>query len=142
MLLNCQGLVTRRTNKLHSDEFKSIFSSNDLILLTEYWTDDFSDINVSNFESFPLHRRETKRNSKRNSGGIIIYIRDKYVNRDTLVYTSEDDIIWVKFSRCLFSLSEDLYVGLCYVTPDESSRQSLTETNIFDRLLICSFYRE
>ena len=56
------------------------------------------------------------------------------MNRDTLVYTSEDDIIWVELSRCILSLSEDLYICLCYVTPDESSRQSLIETNMFDRL--------
>ena len=42
-LLNCQGLVSRRTNKLNSDEFKSILSSNDIILLTETWTDNLSD---------------------------------------------------------------------------------------------------
>ena len=32
-------------------------------------------------------------------------------------------------------MSNDLYVGLCYVIPDDSSRQSLADTNIFDRLL-------
>ena len=48
-LLNCQGLVTRRTNKLLSDEFKKIFESNDVILLTETWTDEYSNISVDNF---------------------------------------------------------------------------------------------
>ena len=33
------------------------------------------------------------------------------------------------------AMDSDLYVCLCYVTPDDSSRQSLNETNIFDRLL-------
>ena len=50
--LNCQGLVSRRTNKLNSDKFKSILSSNDIILLTETWTDNLSYKNVSNFETF------------------------------------------------------------------------------------------
>ena len=134
-LLNCQGLVTRRTNKLNSDYFKRILNSSDILLLTETWTDNFSDINVNNFETFSLHRQENKKKCKRNSGGIIIYIRDKYVNSDTLVFTSGDDILWVKISKNVLSLNEDLYVCLCYVTPDESSRQSLIETNVFDRLL-------
>lgn len=32
-------------------------------------------------------------------------------------------------------MNSDLYVCLCYVMTDDSSRQSLNETNIFDRLL-------
>ena len=86
-----------------------------------------------------FHRRENKRNCKRNSGGggggIIVYLRDKFVTRDTLVCTSEDDILWIKIDKSTLSLSKDLYICLCYVTPDVSSRQSLIETNIFDRLL-------
>ena len=46
-----------------------------------------------------------------------------------------DDIIWVKIDKSFLSLSSDLYIALCYVTPDDSSRQSMLETNVFDRLL-------
>lgn len=35
----------------------------------------------------------------------------------------------------MLHLQHDLYICLCYVVPDESSRQSMIETNIFDRLL-------
>ena len=134
-LLNVQGLTSKRTNKLNSSEFQNIFSSNDIILITESWTDEYSDIEVSNFDTFVLHRKEKKKGCKRNSGGIVVFIRSKYVTKDTLVYTSQDDIIWVKFDKALFAMSTDLYVGLCYVVPDDSSRQSLIDTNIFDRLL-------
>ena len=41
---------------------------------------------------------------------------------------------WVKLDKKVLSLNSDLYVCLCYVTPDDSSRQSLVETNIFDGL--------
>ena len=134
-LLNCQGLVTRRTNKLKSDEFKSIFHSNDVILLTETWTDEYSDILVDNFETFVLHRQERKSGSKRNSGGIILYVRDKFVSKDMLIFKSQDDILWIKITKSVLNLTNDLYICLCYVIPDESSRQALTENNIFDRLL-------
>ena len=129
-LLNCQGLISKRTNKLISTEFQNIFESRDIVLLTETWTDSYSDLSVSNFEYFALHRKDKKKNSKRNSGGISIYIRDKYVTKDTLVYTSEDDILWIKISKSVLSLQDDLFICLCYVTPDDSSRQSLIETNV------------
>ena len=100
-LLNCQGLISRRTNKLQTEEFKNIFRSSDIVLLTETWTDEFSDIAVNNFEPYILNCEMVKNNCKRNSGGLIIYIRDKYVSKETLVYKSEDDIVWVKLSKSL-----------------------------------------
>ena len=132
-LLNVQGLVTKRTNKLHTKELQNIF--NHSVLLVETWTNDFSDIDVINFHSFVLNRNENKKSSKRSSGGIILYIRNRYVSKDTLIYTSQDDIIWIKTKKSLCSPDNDLFVGLCYMVPDDSSRQSMVETNIFDRLL-------
>ena len=134
-LLNCQGLVSKRTNKLKSVEFENIFKSHDVILLTECWTNEFSEITVNNFDSFVLHRQENKKTSKRSSGGIVLYIRSRYVSNDTLVFTSHDDILWVKISSSVLSIDRDLYICLCYVVPDGSSRQALIETNIFDRIL-------
>ena len=108
-LLNCQGLVTKRTNKIKTVEFQSIFQSNDVVLLTETWTDQYSDVSVDSFETFVLHRQEKKHGSKRNSGGIILYIRDKYVSKDMLIFTSQDDILWVKISKSALCSNSDLY---------------------------------
>ena len=141
-LLNCQGLVTKRTNKLKSTEFKRIFNSHDVVLLTECWTNQFSETSVDNFEAYVLNRNENKKNSKRNSGGIILYIRNKYVSKDNLIFTSQDDILWVKISSSTLSTENDLYICLCYVVPDSSSRQALLETNIFDRILESVVYIE
>lgn len=130
-----QGLVTRRINKLKSKELNHIFSNSDIILLTETWTNELSDLHYDGFQSFVLHRTLKKANAKRDSGGIAIFIRDKYVSSDTLIFEEEDDILWVKISGNLFNLDKDLYICLSYVLPDGSSRQSMVETNIFDRLL-------
>ena len=45
------------------------------------------------------------------------------------VYKSEEDKVWVKLNKCVLSLNEDLYICLCYVTPDDSSRRTLVESN-------------
>ena len=87
-----------------------------------------------------IENSKKKRNAKRDSGGIAIFIRDKYVSSDTLVFQDEDDILWVKLCGQLFNLDDDLYVCLSYVLPDGSSRQSMVETNIFDRLLNSMVY--
>ena len=48
-LLNVQGLLTKYTNKLQSDELIKIFQSDDIILLTEVWTNDLCDVSVDEF---------------------------------------------------------------------------------------------
>ena len=127
-LLNVQGLISKRVNKLKSKELFSIFQNHDIILFTETWTSDISDLNVDGFECFPLHRT-SKPGSKRNSGGIAVYIRNEYVSDDILFLQSDDDILWLKIN-----LENDLYLGLCYVLPELSSRQSMVDTSTFDRL--------
>ena len=134
-LLNAQGLISRRTNKLKSPELKQIFDSSDLVLFAESWTDETSDLEVNNFEHFVLNRKLIKANSRRNSGGIVLYVRNKFASSETLVFTSEDDFLWIKLSKPVLFSDKDLYVCLCYVTPDDSRRQSMVETNIFDRLM-------
>ena len=95
-LLNIQGLVSRRINV-------KIIRNRSHFLLQRYCSfdrnldDDFSDIGVRNFEHFLLNRKDVKEGSRRNSGGIVIYIRNKFVSKDTLKFTSEDDFLWVKF---------------------------------------------
>ena len=133
VLLNCQGLATKRLNKLNNADFQNIFKLNDIVLLTETWTDKSSCIAVNNFEVYPLHRQERKKASKRNSGGIILYIRNKYVSKDNPIFSSQDDILWVKISKSVLSSNKDLYICLCYVVPDDSNCQSLNESKNFDR---------
>ena len=134
-LLNVQRLVTRRTNKLKTPEMQNVFDSSDVVMFTETWTNDLSNIDVNNFESFVLNRKDRKKKSKRNSGGIILYLRNKFISKDTLVMLDEEDFLWVKISKATLSTENDLYICLCYIIPEDSSRQSMNESNVFDRLL-------
>ena len=58
LFLNVQGLLTKDTNKLQSDELIKIFQSNDIVLLTEVWTNDLCDVSVDEFSVFQLNRVE------------------------------------------------------------------------------------
>jgi len=75
-----------------------------------------------------------KTSCKRCSGGVIVYLRNDYVCSDNLFFTNVD-IICIKLNGKQFSLNSDLYVCLCCVVPENSSRQTLIETHTFDRLL-------
>lgn len=133
-LLNVQGLISKRINKLKSKEVSTIFQNNDVVLFTEVWSSEIQDLSVDGFECFPLHRTTCKPNAKRNSGGIAIYIRNELVTNDILFHVSEDDIIWLRISGSKVNLQYDLFIGLTYIIPELSSRQSMVDISTFDRL--------
>ena len=133
-VLNIQGLVTKHSNKLLSDELSLIFEKSDFILLTETWSNDISDIAVKGFKIIQLNRRNKRLNTKRDSGGIALYIRDKYHKYCERFKTDSDDIIWLKIDRKLFNLTYDLYLCLSYIIPSCSSREALTEISVLDRI--------
>ncbi len=134
-LLNIQCLCSRRTNKLQSPEFIDILKNNDIVCLTETWTGDFSDLIVEGFDYFVLNRECKNQNAKRNSGGILIYVRNEYVTGTSLLCTSEDDILCIRINSQTLGWEKNLVIFLCYVMPENSSRQSVVECNFFDRLL-------
>lgn len=78
--MNCQGLITKSSNKLKSPEFISMFESNDIVMLTETWSNEFTDLQIKHFENFALHRPRLSK-SKRDSGGILIYVREHLVSK-------------------------------------------------------------
>ena len=69
--------------------------------------------------------------AKRDSGGIIIYVKSELYNRNMLVKTDSDDIIWLKFAPGVIS-DKPLYLCLCYVLPSGTSRQPVVKTSVFD----------
>ena len=130
-----QGLVSRNVNKLQSEELKQVFKNNDIVLLTESWLGDEAIVNVNGFQHFQLNRTLNKQGAKRNSGGIIAYIRNELVTDKTLFLQDSDDILWLKLDGNLFNLSDDVFLCLIYNVPEGSSRQGLLDNmNLFDRL--------
>ena len=83
-LLNEKGLCGKRYNKLNSPELKHVFENNHIILLTETWTNDYSEIHVDGFEEFVLNCTLKCSNAKRDSGGLI-FVSDKMANGVSLI---------------------------------------------------------
>ena len=94
-LLNIQGLSTKSNPKLETEEVKLLFSENECILFTETWGNEHTDFYVNGFTHYMLNRIEYKRNSKRSSGGIILYLKNTLIKPDSnvLYKTDSDDVI-------------------------------------------------
>ena len=59
-LINIQGLITKRNNKLQSDELKNVFNTDDIICFTETWGADYFNFAYEGFTHFDLNRTENK----------------------------------------------------------------------------------
>ena len=136
-LLNVQGLIGGRYNKLNSMELKQVFASSDIIMFTEAWSNDWYDYHVYGFNYYILHRTIKHRRAQRDSGGLIIYISDKLRSSadDSLLKTVDDSIIWLKLKGTVFGLQNDLFLCLCYNISSGSSREAFLDDNIFDLIL-------
>lgn len=127
-------MITKRLNKLKSSELQALFNKSDIVLLTETWSEEFIDYKVDGFDYFALHRVKNT-NSKRSSGGIMIYIRNNLVTDDIICMQDSDDLLWIRINKNQLGISDDLFIGLCYIVPESSARYNLYETNPFDRIL-------
>ena len=135
VIFNIQGLVTKTTNKLETPELRKLFEQNDIVMLTETWGHRHINFHVSNFQHFELNRTIYKQNTKRHSGGIIVYVRQSLIKKDSiLLLTKEnDDIIWLRLDD-ITDASCSTFLCLCYNLPTGTSRQALTEDSMFDRI--------
>ncbi|MCG8044774.1 MAG: reverse transcriptase domain-containing protein, partial [Candidatus Thiodiazotropha endolucinida] len=127
--------MSKNVNKLQSEELVRLFREKDIILFTESWLGEEANVQVNGFQHFQLNRTVKKRGAKRESGGIIAYIRDELVTDNTLFLRDCDDILWLKFDGSLFNSTNDLFLCLSYNVPEGSSRQGMLDNiNLFDRL--------
>ena len=113
---------------------KNIFKCNDIVLLSETWTNDQINVNVQGFTAHILNRKVKHKNSRRDSGGLIVYVADR-INKDVhFIKSVEDHTLWLKLNSHVLNLENDLFICLCYNIPVGSSREALATQNIFNSL--------
>ena len=110
-------------HKLKSNELMSVFENNSIICMTEVTGDPSQNFEVEDVSHFELHRTERKQSCTRNSGGIIIYVRNNLVSEETLFAKRDDTHIWLRLKHKLFNFDNDLFLCLYYIPPSSSSRQ-------------------
>ena len=137
LVWNCNGL----TNDKHNDaQFIEILLQNDIVILSESWTEEYFDYELPNFVSFNFHRKFKSKKARRNSGGIVVYVRD-YVSRGVKIISNRfDTLIWLKLEKSFFDIDDDIYLCGTYLWPDESPAAKYYNVNLFDVLQEDIFY--
>lgn len=118
------GLAGARNYKLTDSSFLSELCKYDIVLLTETWTSSDRDWTIPGYSNFEVHRPR-RSGAKRDSGGLIVMVKNQLSDFVTLEKTNNQNVIWVKLRKEIINVDEDVLVGLCYVTPESSCRQNI-----------------
>ena len=125
--------------------FVGFITKYDLVCLQETWPSKKSKIDIDGFSS-PIHsfRKVQSRRARRNSGWIIIYIKD--INRKgvKLVKNDIDCIVWIKLDKTYFKVEDDWYLAITYIPPENSVYHNVYDVDIFKKLKLedeLSYYK-
>ena len=133
---NIDGLFVNmnghRFCKLDDDVFQSSISKLDIVCLIETHCGPQETLTLSGFNIFHKHRPKSP-NATKHSGGIAVCIKNEIKKGVKILPTTCTEILWLKLCKSFFKLEKDLFVGITYVSPHNSSFSSKRE-NIFDVL--------
>lgn len=111
--MNCCSVL----NKINYPEFIDLINKHDFICLSETKTDDFDTIEVPGYKFMMKNR---KQNSRVKSGGIAFGFKTELEKYVLPIETPSKLVYWVKISKQLFNISEDIIIGNIYVPPENS----------------------
>ena len=131
---NIRGLYrregSRKILKLSEDELIDCVSGNDIICLTEIHIGDNIDkesLKIKNYDEF-VNVRKRGKNAKRDSGGLLLYIKSCLKPGITVIPYTSSEFIWIKLKKDFFQLSEDIFICFVYDNPKNSTYSTKQDT--------------
>ena len=102
---NVEGLTQY---KLDDADFRNVFIKYHVIMLVETWTNKLSNIDIPNYKHFALHRPRRKARAKRDSGGLIVYIRNDVLPGFELLDEDPHDCMWFKIKKGVILIYQEM----------------------------------
>ena len=85
-------------------------------------------------DSYNLYRKYRHKKAKHNSGGIVIYCRDDISRGVSIVKNVHNSLVWIKFDKYYFKISEDVLLCAVYIWPENSPIVRLFDCDLFENL--------
>ena len=89
---------------------------------------------INGYKSLNFYRKFQHRNARRNSGGIVVYIKETIFPGINIVRNHYDTIIWLKLNCEYFSIEEDIYLGIVYMWGSSSPAYDVFNCDLFNIL--------
>ena len=123
--------------KLENDDFINEFLNYDIVFFSETWTNKNSVLKLEGFSKPICKHRPRRRNAKRDSGGLCIFIK-KEIRKGISVIDWEifEDGVILKLDKSFFGFEQDMFLLCIYILPENSSRNSIiTDVDSYEKLI-------
>ena len=104
----------------------NLLNSNDITCIVESWFSETQCELMKNklIDKFSILYTCRKKNNraKRNSGGIIVFIKKRLNKHVSIVQQLDEDILWLRLSKLVTNYEQDLYLCCTYLSPRSSTR--------------------
>ena len=134
---NIEGLKSKNgiKLKLKNPTFLSQIKGCDIIGLTE--THDTGDgiCELDGYKSFQSNRPKSEKANK-GSGGVAILVKNDVKRGCTFYKSASTDICWLRLNKQFFKIDTDIFVGVVYVSPRNStysSRQNIETWDVLEK---------
>ena len=111
--LNVCGLKTR----INYPDFTDYLSNYDILCLVETKLDQTDIVSLPGFDCISQPRKEL---FFRRSGGIAVFVKNKFSEYCTYQPSESDYIMWMCIDKRLTDSDENMYLGIVYVPPSQS----------------------
>jgi hypothetical protein len=131
---NVEGLQSKSGRKTNDPDFVAELSNFDIVTLTETHSLNRNSFSLSGFCD-PFEGIRTKHpKAKKGSGGTAILVKTD-IRRGVAFHQSRSpDLIWVQLKKDFFHCPSDIFIGVVYVSPINSSYSLSQESLVWDEL--------
>ena len=95
-----------------------------------------SDLSISGFQAFPSHRPKNNKKARRNSGGVILYIKESILHGVKVIKDDTPDVVWAILDKSYFGWKNDILLCLVYIMPLNSSGRAHIENDILEQITL------
>ena len=104
----------------------------DIIMCSETWltTTRKNNILIEGYTNICVCRKQSNRRAKRGSGGILIFIKDRFKDCIEVIsnQSKSDDRVWLQLHRNVLGTKEDIFICCLYVSPIRSTHIASRES--------------
>ncbi|CAG2221387.1 unnamed protein product [Mytilus edulis] len=118
-------------SKLKSPELEVLCNNYDILCFSESKLDQYDVINIKHFKSLPPLNRK---NAKRKSGGIIVFVRDYLFENVEVLNSSNENVLWFILDNNVFDYAT--LFGAVYIPPESSNYSNIDIFDVLERDII------
>ena len=109
-----------RLNKLDDPSVSELLRKHDVICLVETHCSPQDHLTLSGYTATASIRPKSN-NATKYTGGLSVLVKNEIRHGISFLNTSSSEYMWLKISKKVFNLDDDIYVAVVYICPQNSS---------------------